>query len=290
MRVRRASGATGLGRLSLIFLALIAIVAAGCGGHAGAPSVAVGSTSDPESTLVAHLYAAALRFYGSPAHVKSVPDPVSELDSGAVRVVPGFTGRLLERFEPDATARSDMQVYRAMVSALPEGVAAGDYTTSAEDKPAIAVTERTADAWGGRDVTAVARNCAKVIAGALAGTPPPSKVGSCTMPKPREFPDNATLFAALRAGQINVAWTTAATPNIPSELVVLSDKTALIRAENLVPLYRRNELNEQQVLALNEVAGVLDTGSLADMRRQVAEGKDPGLVAGAWLDAHPLGR
>ncbi|MDT5015241.1 MAG: hypothetical protein QOD39_1401 [Mycobacterium sp.] len=290
MRVRRASGATGLGRLSLIFLALIAIAATGCGGNVGAPSVAVGSTSDPESTLVAHLYAAALRFYGSPAHVRSVPDPVSELDSGTLRVVPGFTGRLLERFEPDATARSDAQVYRAMVSALPEGVAAGDYTTSAEDKPAIAVAERTADAWGGRDVTAAVRNCAKVTAGALAGAPRPSKVGSCAMPKPREFPDNATLFAALRAGQVNAAWTTAATPNIPSELVVLSDKTGLIRAENLVPLYRRNELNEQQVLAVNELAGVLDTGSLADMRRQVAEGKEPGLVADAWLDAHPLGR
>ena len=75
--------------------------------------------------------------------------------------MPGFTGRLLERFEPDATARSDAQVYRAMVSALPEGVAAGDYTTSAEDKPAIAVTEPTADAWGGRDVTAAVRNCAR---------------------------------------------------------------------------------------------------------------------------------
>jgi glycine betaine/choline ABC-type transport system substrate-binding protein len=280
----------GLRRPALALIALIAVVVVGCGGQAGPPSVAVGSTSDPESTLVAHLYAAALRFYGSPAHVRPVPDPVSELDSGTVRVVPGFTGRLLERFEPDATARSDAQVYRAMVSALPEGVAAGDYTTSADDKPAIAVTERTADVWGGRDVTAAVRSCGKLVAGALAGTPPPSKVGSCMMPKPREFPDNATLFAALRSGQINAAWTTAATPNIPSELVVLSDKTALIRAENLVPLYRRNELNEQQVLALNEVAGVLDTGSLADMRRQVAEGKEPGLVADAWLDAHPLGR
>jgi glycine betaine/choline ABC-type transport system substrate-binding protein len=287
MRVGRASGATGWGLLASILLALVVV---GCGGHAGPPSIAVGSTSDPESTLVAHLYAAALRFYGSPAHVRSVADPVTELDSGEVRVAPGFTGRLLERFEPDATARSDAQVYRAMVSVLPEGVAAGDYTTSAEDKPAIAVTERTADAWGGRDVTAAARSCAKVMPGALAAAHAPSKIGSCTLPEPREFPDDATLFAALRAGQINGAWTTTATPNIPSELVVLSDKTALIRAENLVPLYRRNELNEQQVLALNEVAGVLDTGSLADMRRQVAEGKDPGLVADAWLDAHPLGR
>ncbi|HYZ66635.1 MAG TPA: hypothetical protein VE666_02335, partial [Mycobacterium sp.] len=66
--------------------------------------------------------------------------------------------------------------------------------------------------------------------------------------------------------------------------------TSLIRAENLVPLYRRNELSESQVLALNEIAGVLDTGSLADMRRQVAQGADPGAVADAWLAAHPLGR
>ena len=41
--------------------------------------------------------------------------------------------------------------------------------------------------------------------------------------------------------------------------MVLTDRTSLIRAENVVPLYRRNELTELQVLALNEVAGVLDT-------------------------------
>jgi glycine betaine/choline ABC-type transport system substrate-binding protein len=277
-------------RFRRLALALCALTIAGCGAQNGAPSIAVGSTPDPESALVAHLYAAALRFYGSPAHVQSMPDPLGEMDSGASRVVPGFTGRLLERFDPDAAARSDAQVYRAMVSALPEGVAAGDYTTSAEDKPAIVVTESTAKSWDGRDVTAAARNCGKVSTGAVAGHRPPSAIGTCKMPKPREYPDDPTLFAALRAGQINAAWTTTATPNVPSELVVLSDKTSLIRAENLVPLYRRNELNEPQALALNEVAGVLDTGSLADMRRQVAEGKDPGLVADAWLDAHPLGR
>jgi glycine betaine/choline ABC-type transport system substrate-binding protein len=270
--------------------ALLALILVGCGGHSGPPSVAVGSTSDPESQLVAHLYAAALRFYGSPAHVRPVSDPVADLDSADVRVAPGFSGQLLTRFDPDATARADIQVYRALLSALPEGVAAGDYTTSAEDKPALAVTEQTAGAWNGRDVTAAVRNCARVVAGGVPGAATPSKVGQCTMPKSRQFRDNATLFAALREGQINAAWTTEATPNIPSELVVLSDKTALIRAENLVPLYRRNELNEQQVLALNEVAGVLDSGSLVDMRRQVAEGKEPGLVADAWLDAHPLGR
>ena len=117
--------------------ALIAVVIAGCGGQTAPSSIMVGSPPGAESALLAHLYAAALRYYGSAAHVEAAPDPLTGLDSGAIRVVPGFTGRLLADLEPDATARSDEQVYRTMVSALPEGVAAGDYTTSAEDKPAL---------------------------------------------------------------------------------------------------------------------------------------------------------
>ena len=290
MGYRRRGGKSGLSRCALVLIALVAMVTAGCGAQAGAPSIAVGSTSDPESKLVASLYAAALRFYGSPAHVQSVPDPLTELDSAAIRVVPGFTGELLQRFEPGAAARSAAQVYRAMVSALPEGISAGDYTTSAEDKPAIAVTKASADSWGGRDVAAAARNCAKLSVGAVAGARPPSAIGVCKLPKPREYPDETALFGAVRAGQINAAWTTTATPNISDDLVTLSDRTSLIRAENLVPLYRRNELSDRQVLAINEMAGVLDTAALAQMRGEVAKGADPNVVADGFLAEHPLGR
>ena len=276
--------------LASALIALIMIGAAGCGGHDEAPSIAVGATDDHRSALVAHLYAAALRFYGNPAHVQSMTDPLSGLDSGEVRVVPGFTGRLLARFDPEASARSAAQVYREMVAALPEGVAAGDYTTSAEDKPSLAVTEATADAWGGRDVAAAVRNCAKLSPGAVSGAGQPASIGVCKLPRPRQFPDESTLFAALRSGAINAAWTTTAAQAIPAELLTLSDRTSLIRAENLVPLYRRNELNESQALALNEVAGVLDTAALAQMLGQVADGKDPALVADGFLAEHPLGR
>ena len=276
-------------RLACALAALVAVSAAGCGVHDETPSVTVGSTDDPESALIAHIYAEALRFYGSPAHVETSPDPLTKLDSGEARVVPGFTGRVLHRFFPDSTARSATQVYREMVSALPEGIAAGDYTTSAEDKPALAVTEATAQAWGGRDLAAATRNCDKLRIGAVEGEPRPEAIGTCKLPKPREYPDRARLFAAVSAGQVNAAWTSTAAPDIPTELLMLSDRTSLIRAENVVPLYRRNELNESQVLALNEVAGVLDTAALADMRAQVSGGTEPGLVAGAFLAEHPLG-
>ena len=99
------------------------------------------------------------------------------------------------------------------------------------------------------------------------------------------------MFAALRARELTTAWTTTADPAIPSDLVALADgKPALIQAENVVPLYRRNALSDRQLLAINEVAGVLDTAALAEMRRQVARGADPQAVAGAWLGEHPLGR
>ena len=270
--------------------ALAALVLLALGFAAPAPpSLVVGARPGPDHALIAHLYAAALRYHGTAARVETVDDPLAALDSGAVRVAPGFTGRLLAQLDPESPARAAEQVYRELVSALPEGVAAGDYTSSAEDKPAVAVTEATATAWGGRDLTALTRHCRQLRAG-TAGVAAPAAVGVCRPGRPREFPDTARLFEALRGGVVNAAWTTTAAPDTPSEFVVLSDRTALVRAENLVPLYRRNELDERQVLALNEVAGVLDTEALAEMRRKVAAGEDPAAVAESWIAAHPLGR
>jgi osmoprotectant transport system substrate-binding protein len=116
----------------------------------------------------------------------------------------------------------------------------------------------------------------------------PAGIGPCAV-SAREYPDSRTLFDALRSGQVNAAWISTADPDVPVDVVVLTDRTALIRAENVVPLYRRNELSEMQVLALNEVAGVLDTTGLVQMRRQVDAGGDPAGVADGFLAEHPLG-
>lgn len=273
----------------LVVVLLVLLVGA-CGSPPPAPSLAVGTTADPETTLLAQLYAAALRSYGSDARVETVADPLAALDSGAVTVVPGFTGRLLQTFAPGSKARSDKQVYRAMVGVLPEGVAAGDYATAAEDKPALAVTDATATAWGSRDLSALVSHCAGLRVGAVAGSEPPGVIGSCVLRPAVEFRDEAAMFAALRESAITAGWASTADPGVPSGVVVLTDrKPALVQAENVVPLYRRNELSESQVLAIDQIAGVLDTASLVDMRRQVAAGADPRSVAERWLAAHPLG-
>lgn len=256
-----------------------------------ARELVVGSRADAASVLLADIYVGALRSYGFPARSEPAPDPLSKLDSGDFTVVPGFTGQVLQVYEPGAKVRSDEQVYRVMIGVLPEGIAAGDYATAAEDKPALAVTASTAKAWGGTELSLLPRHCDGLVVGAIAGSQTPTAVSRCHLPAARQFPDDATMFAALRAGQLTAAWTTTADPDVPGDLVVLGDgKPALVQAENVVPLYRRNELVDRQLLAINEVAGVLDTAALVDMRRQVAKGADPQAVADAWLGEHPLGR
>ena len=279
---------TVLRRLVPVFLAVLAV---GCSHPGPGTSLTVAASGDPQSALLANVYAAGLRYYGTEAKVQTVVDPVAALDTGSVSVAPGFTGRLLQRFVPDSAARSAEQVYRAMIGSLPEGVAAGDYAVAAEDKPALAVTAATSAAWGSRDLTALVRNCANLSVGALAGVATPTAVGECALPPVRQFPSAATLFGALRDGAVGAVWTTTADVSVPDGVVVLVDrKPTLVPAENVVALYRRNELGKMQLRAINELAGVLDTASLVEMVRQVESGAEPRLVAENWLAANPLGR
>ncbi|AWV47762.1 lipoprotein [Mycobacterium leprae Kyoto-2] len=283
-----------VGRLAALLLAGVGVfVAGGCATDRGDrhPELVVGSKPDSESTLLAAIYVAALRSYGFGARGETGADPMAMLDSGGFTVVPGFTGKVLQILQPRAAVLSAARVYRAMVSALPEGIAAGDYTTAAEDKPTLVVTPDTAKAWSGSDLSLVLSHCNELVVGIVAGTHTPSAVGSCRLPAAREFPDYPTMFAALRAGQLTAGWTTTANPDLPADLIVLTDgKATLIQAENVVPLYRRNVLTDRQMLAINEVAGVLDTAALIEMRRQVIRGADSQAIADGWLAEHPMGR
>lgn len=280
-----------IGRLAAAVLSAV-LVLAGCSSADRQPELVVGSTPGADARLLAAVYVSALRSYGFPARADTAENPMMKLDAGDFMVVPAYTGTTLRSLQPGATALSDKEVYQAMNAALPEGVAAGDYATAAEDKPTVVVTPTTSGAWGGSDLSLLPGHCDGLTVGIVRGWRPPATVGSCRMPAPREFPDDATLFAALRAGEVTAAWATTADPDIPSDLIALADssKSALIQAENVVPLYRRNALRTRQLLAINEVAGVLDTAALANMRRKVGEGADPQVVADGWLAEHPLGR
>ena len=276
---------------SLLLLGAVAATVAACAGPGPGPTMTVAAAADPENALLAHVYAAGLRYYGTTARVENSDDPLEALDTGTAGVAAGLTGRLLQRFDPGSAARSAEGVYRAMIGALPEGIAAGDYAPAAEDKPALAVTESTAQKWASRDLTAVVDRCAQVSVGTATGTMPPDAVGECALAPAREFGTEAMVFDALLAGTVTAVWTTTASTAVPDGVVVLVDrKPTLIPAENVVALYRRNELDQMQLRAINEIAGVLDTAALTGMLRAVRSGADAEAVAEQWLAENPLGR
>ena len=280
-----------IGAVIARLLPVVTVLAVSCGAPGSGPALAVGASADPQNLLLANIYAAGLRYYGTAARIEVSDDPLDELDGGKVSVTTGFTGRLLERFDPDSEARSAPQVYRALAGALPEGVAAADYAVAAEDKAALAVTGRTADRWGSRDLSALVRDCPRGEVGAPTGSDTPDSVGDCRLGTAREFGTRPMLFDALRAGSIAAAWTTTADTAVSSDVIVLVDrKPALLRADNVVALFRRNELDEMQLRAVNEIAGVLDTAALVQMLARVDDGADPRSVAEQWLAENPLGR
>lgn len=268
------------------------IFAAGCTAERGpAPYLTVVTRDDPQSLVLAHIYAAVIKGTGIDTKVRASADPVAELDAGIASIAPGFTGRLLRQLAPQLKLSGDEETtYRMMIAALPAGVAAGDYGT-AEDRAALAVTSTAAQMLSEPALPALARHCDVL---ARSGTVGPARlhvprVGPCVVGPVREFSSKEDLFAALRRGEIAAMWTSTADPALPADgIVVLDDEKDWLPANNVVPVYRRNELSEPQVLSLNKVAGELTTADLSEMTRRVGDGADPGEIVSIWLNDHQI--
>ncbi|WP_064408129.1 glycine betaine ABC transporter substrate-binding protein [Mycobacteroides chelonae] len=271
-------------------LAAVSVLAACSDNRGPAPYLTVVTTNDPQYRVLAHIYAAVVKATGIDTKVRESADPVAELDTGIASVAPGFTGRLLRQFAPQQRASGDEEVtYKAMIAALPAGVAAADYGT-AEDRPALAVAT-SPSASSKPTLKALVRHCDQLARSGQVGqgAVPVPRVGPCETGTPRQFASAGELFAALKRADIAVAWTSTASPSLPVDgVTLLDDESEWLPANSVVPLYRRNELTEPQVLSLNKVAGELTTGDLAAMTREVAGGADPQRVVDTWLNDHQI--
>lgn len=268
-----------------------AAILVGCSeNHGPAPYLTVVTTNDPQYQVLAHIYAAVVQATGIDTRVRESADPVAELDTGIASVAPGFTGRVLRQFAPQQRPTGDEEAaYKAMIAALPAGVAAADYGT-AEDRPALAVAA-SPGASSKPTLAAFVRHCDQLLRSGQVGQGPVPvpRIGSCDTGAPRQFAGAGELFAALKRGEIAVAWTSTASQNLPVDgVTVLDDGKNWLPANNAVPLYRRNELTEPQVLSLNKVAGELTTGDLSTMTREVSGGGDPQRVVDTWLNDHQI--
>ncbi|WP_159847073.1 glycine betaine ABC transporter substrate-binding protein [Nocardia sp. CY41] len=284
----------------LLVVASVALVAS-CGNDEPGPSITVGAGDSIESSVLAEIYAGALARTGARTAVArklgSRADYLAALDADRVQVVGEHTGTLLAHFDEHATDRLPKKVAEAVSAVLPEGLVVSDLADGADLRPRVLLTEQMAAQDKLRSVGDLAPRCGGLTAGVA--IPPgllPSagrdRVDGCDFAAVVAFPDPAALRAALLEGRVQAGLLDGPpelAPGATDGLTVLTDDDYAVRAENVLPLFRKGLLDQRQIKKLNYVAGELTTDELAAMIRSVRdEGAAPGELARAWLDKHSL--
>ncbi|MGL4304920.1 MAG: glycine betaine ABC transporter substrate-binding protein [Mycobacteriaceae bacterium] len=271
----------------------------GCAGHKPRPErLIIGSADNVFSSLLARLYAGALRSSGfivdTNFELSTRQKYLDAIDQNQASIVPDLMGSLLAYLDPASKAMKPEEVFSKLNSALPEGLSVGDYTP-AGDTQVIAMSRELAQQWKVNAISDLQEHCAALKAVWLAAEVATQRAISainigqgCVMSEPKSVVTPAEVSSAATGNEAYIFWATELTVQPgDSDLVVLRDDGQYFRAENIVPIFRKGALTDLAQTAVNKVAGELSTGDLANMIRQItSEGLNPEVVAQRWLAQH----
>lgn len=262
----------------------------------GSPTL--GSPVSMESRIVAEIYAGALSAAGVPATTR--PDIGSRetypkaLQDGTVDVVPDYSGDLLKHIDPEESADSADEIYKALADNLPEGIAVLE-ASKAESKDTMVVTKLTAEKYQLKSLEDLAKVCKDLAVAAPDsfqarpdGFPGLKANYGCEFKAFKPFNDgggNQTLMALL-TDDVQVADIFSTTPSIAdNDLVVLEDPKNNFNAQQVLPVYNKAKMTDKARDALNAVSRILTTDDLVDLNRAVSgsQKEDAKDAATAWL-------
>lgn len=295
----------------LAFGAILLVLSGACGlGGGSKPTVKVGSVGFDEARVMVELYAQALEANGYTVDRggiglgdRAVVAPA--IESGQIDLQPEYIGSRLGHEGGNPTGDS-----AANHAALQQALAAKSLTvlayTPGIDTNAFVVRPETAAQHNlarMSDTAAVqsqlrwglAQDCpTNALCGAPGGALEQYGITQETIAAATLLPACSTPMAdALRAGTVDVAELCSTQPDIlVNGWVVLEDDKRTQPADNVAPIVRNDLLAKVGDRAafekiLNDVSVRIDTGTMAELYRQVAvDRRDPGDVARDWLRAN----
>ncbi len=300
---------------ALAIVAVLALVAAACGGskeekgsaqtgtQSAEKKIVVGSTNFSEQLIVAEMYAKMLEHHGFEVTLRpnlgtrEVVQPA--LEKGEIDLVPEYVGTLLEFLQP-GSATADLEASADKLRQLlhHKGLTALK-PAEAEDANAIVVTEKTATEKKLHRISDLSGTAKEMVLGG----PPECPTRPLCLPGLRttyglEFKEFKPLDAggpitreALQQGQIDVAVLFSSDGAIAARgFKVLEDDQNLQPAENIIPVIRTEKLSPELDKALTELSEKLTTEELTELNKRVSLDKeDPAEVAETWLKEQGLG-
>ncbi|MEA2687307.1 MAG: osmoprotectant transport system substrate-binding protein [Actinomycetota bacterium] len=293
-------------RLFVAALVGLALVAGACGddnesgGVTDQPkgSVTIGGFNFPESAILSHIYAGALRNEDFTTTVRAnlgsreVVAPA--LEKGDIDAYLGYAATDLEFYNNDAgqaTPDAKETVDKLNDVLQPKGLLALD-PSPAIDQNAFGVTQATADKYKLTKLSDL-----EAVAGELRlGGPPECPIRPfCAKGLEDKYKIKFKEFkaldaggpltkTALRDGDIEVAllFTSDA-----KGFVLLEDDKKLQNADAVVPIVKADNVLEAARAVMNDVSAKLTSADLSELNERVSVGKeDPDVVADSWLSEH----
>jgi len=270
------------------------------GSAGGSGSITVGSADFSESQVLGEIYAGAIKAKGvsvmTKPNIGSRDVYIKALQDGSIDIVPEYTGSLLTFLKGTAPSQEPDAVYTALKSTLPAGLVVLDKST-AEDKNSMVVTKDTQTKYSLKSIADLAAHQADITVAA----PPEFQTrqqGLVGLKSEYSFtPANflplkgAAIVNALKNGQAQAANIFSTDPSIPANgFVTLEDPKLLFGSDNVVPLVRKDKVNDTITAALNAVSAKIDTATLTDLVKQVdVDKKDASAVAKDFLSKNGLG-
>lgn len=296
-----------MGRFSKFVVIIIALLVAwplaAVGDEGQNQTVVIGSTNFPEQLILAHIYADVLEARGVQVdkrlNLGSREIVFPALKADEIDLLPEYTGALLAYLtKADVKTNTSEAVSAALQKALPKDIAMLE-PAQAQDKDALVVTQVTAEKYDLQTISDLKGVASELVIGGPpemeirpTGLPGLKQIYGLTFKKFRSLDAGGPLtVAALSGGDIDVARMFTTQGIIDAKgWVVLKDDKNLILPQNVVPVIRKDALNETVRQALNDISARLTTATLQKLNRKVGvEKTSPSVVAAQWVETQGLG-
>ncbi|MGO3506810.1 MAG: ABC transporter substrate-binding protein, partial [Brachybacterium tyrofermentans] len=259
-----------------------------------AGTIVVGSQAYYSNEIIAELFAQVLEKAGLTVdrqyQIGQREVYLPELESGALDVMPEYTGNLLQNYEPDAESASPEEIHSALSEVLPDGLRLlpfaeatdqDSYTTTSDFASSNSLTT-IADLAGLKDLKIAANSEFEVRPYGPEGVKTVYGVDVTVVPV--EDGGGPLTVQALTDGDVQLADLYTSDPAIiANDLVPLEDPEALILPQNVVPVVSK-KVDDDAAAAITTVIEALSADDLVELnRRSVEEQASSADIAKGWL-------
>ncbi|NQX27876.1 ABC transporter substrate-binding protein [Microbacteriaceae bacterium VKM Ac-2854] len=265
------------------------------GATADADTIVIGSQAYYSNEIIAELYAQALEADGFTVdrqyQIGQRDVYIPELESGAIDVLPEYSGNLLQYYDKEATVTTPADIEAALGEVLPDNLRV---LTAAEasDQDSYTTTKAFAEKWGLTSLADLSKvtDPLSVAANAEFDSRPYGPTGlkeaygaTVSLTTVQDSGGPLTL-KALTDGTVQLADLYTADPSIQTEdLVVLSDPKSLILPQNVIPLVSE-KVDDKAAAVIDKVDAALSADDLVALNvKSTVDQESSEVIAKAWL-------